>query len=406
MVMSEGLEPQSEPPFAHGHRTGPHLAGRLSAARPLPALLIVSGVVFDVLTPSHYSSAPFFACSPLIAAALLSHGATLVTAVTALTAMTTLTIIRRVPHTGAAVTEIATVLAVAALALGINRVVRRGDRKLASVRCIAEAAQRAVLPVPPARIGGLRVAARYLAAEADARIGGDLFAVQETPYGVRAIVGDVRGKGLGAVEAVAVVVGAFREAAEQERTLEGLAVRLERALQREGARRANLDQSEGFTTAVLAEVPPGTTALRLVNRGHPPPLLLHADGTVGEAHPGAPALPLGMGELGVWPDRVEEWEFPAGSTLLLFTDGVTEARDAEGNFYDPLQRLSGKQFRNPEALLDALTADVARHAGGPADDDMALLAIRRGDGRHRPAAITHALTQTTTRTVRIRTDNN
>ncbi|MFI9205831.1 PP2C family protein-serine/threonine phosphatase [Streptomyces sp. NPDC053048] len=385
------------------------MRGRSVRARGLPVALIAAGILFDTLTPPKYSSAPFFASAPLVAAPLLSPRGTLVTALMALAAMIGLTVGHQAPETGESVTEVVTVLTVGALALGINHVVHRGDRRLASVRGIAEAAQRAVLPAPPSRIAGLRVAARYVAAQADARIGGDLYAVQDTPHGVRVIVGDVRGKGLGAVEAVAVVVGAFREAAEQERTLEGLAARLERALQREGARRANLEESEGFTTAVLAEVSPGTGSLRLVNRGHPPPLLLYPDGVVGEAHPAVPALPLGMGELGAWPDRVEEWEFPAGATLLLFTDGVTEARDASGTFYDPRRRLHGRQFKNPETLLDALTADVVRHAGGPSDDDMALLAIRRVDGRHRPATavatVTQPIAQVTARTVRIQPDN-
>ncbi len=363
--------------------------GPTATVRRLPALLIAGGVLFDVLTPPQYSSAPFFVSAPLVAASVLSRRDTLLAALAALAAVVGLAIGRRPPESGETVTELVTVVTVGALSLGINRVVRRGDRRLASVRGVAEAAQRAVLPPPPARIGGLRVAARYVAAQADARIGGDLYAVQDTPYGVRVIVGDVRGKGLGAVEAVAVLIGAFREAAEQERTLEGLAARLERALQREGARRANLDQSEGFTTAVLAEIPPGAGALRVVNRGHPPPLLLRPDGAIGEAYPRVPALPLGMGELGGWPDLVEEWAFPVGTTLLLVTDGVTEARDATGAFYDPRARLGGRQFRSPEALLDALTADVARHTGGPANDDMALLAIRRVDGRLRTAPITH-----------------
>ncbi|WP_229890924.1 PP2C family protein-serine/threonine phosphatase [Streptomyces mashuensis] len=366
--------------------------------RWLPAALIAGGVLFDLLTPAKYSSAPFFISAPLVAAALLAGRATLGAALAALAATVVLAFVRPAPEVGESLTEVVTELTVGVLALCINRIVRSSVRKLASARCIAEAAQLAVLPAPPARISGLRVAARYVAAEADARIGGDLYAVQDTPHGVRVIVGDVRGKGLGAVEAVAVVIGAFREAAEQERTLEGLAARLERALQREGARRPSLDAAEGFTTAVLAEVPPGGSVLRMVNRGHPAPLLLHPDGRAREVSGAAPALPLGMGELGTWPDKVTECAFPAGATLLLFTDGVTEARDADGSFYDPQGLLHGRQFRNPEALLDALTADVARHAGGRAADDMALLAIRRGDGRHRPAVVGSALAQTTART--------
>ncbi|MGK5642859.1 PP2C family protein-serine/threonine phosphatase [Streptomyces sp. URMC 126] len=348
------------------------------AACWLPALLLIAGEVFAFLTPPNYNSAPFFSAAPLVAASLLSARATAVTAVIAVVASVDITVHRGSPSTGESVTENVTVLTVSLLALGINRVVRRSDSRLRSARGIAEAAQRAVLPAPPARLDGLRVAARYVAAQADARIGGDLYAVQDTPHGVRLMVGDVRGKGLGAVEAVAVLIGAFREAAEGEPTLAGVARRLEHALRREGGRRAGIDQFEGFTTAVLAEVPHGDApVVRLVNRGHPPPLLVHPDGTVAEAPPDAHALPLGMGELGEWPDRVEERPFPPGVTLLLFTDGVTEARDAAGDFYDPRRRLAGRRFRSPDALLDHLVADVDRHTGGHGDDDMALLAVRR-----------------------------
>ncbi|MFF7649130.1 PP2C family protein-serine/threonine phosphatase [Streptomyces sp. NPDC007983] len=342
-----------------------------------PAVLLLVGVAFDLAAPAPYTASPFFAAAPLVAASLFPLRQTVATAVLALLAVCLLAELHGVKDPTQAATEIATVATVALLALVINRVVRRGDRRLASARGVAEAAQRAVLPVPPARIAGLDVAARYVAAERYAAIGGDLYAVQDTPHGVRLLVGDVRGKGLQAVEVVAVLIGAFREAAEQETTLEGLAGRLERALRREGARRAELEAFEGFTTAVLGEIPRGDSILRLINRGHPAPLLLPGDGEVRPLGPETAALPLGMGELGAWPDRVTELRFPEDATLLLFTDGVTEARDRHGTFYVPEERLRGRRFPGPGGLLDALVEDVARHTGGETSDDMALLAVRR-----------------------------
>ncbi|MFJ9417080.1 PP2C family protein-serine/threonine phosphatase [Streptomyces sp. NPDC101227] len=347
-------------------------------ARWLPAVLIVGGFAFDMSTPPQYTAAPFFSAAPLIAAPLFSLRATAVTVIAAAVSEYVVVMYHSTKDNTESVTEALTVFVVAFLALGINRVVRRSDARLASVRDVAEAAQLALLPTPPDRIGGLAVAARYVAAQADARIGGDLYAVQETPHGVRLIVGDVRGKGLEAVEAAVVVIGAFREAAEQEATLEAVAGRLERALQREGGRRAGLDQVEGFTTAVLAEIPSGThSVLRVLNRGHPAPLLLAPDGGLCELSPASPALPLGMSEIAGWPDRVDETFFPAGSLLLLFTDGVTEARDRAGRFYDAPDRLRGRHFPGPDVLLDVLVDDVARHTGGPQADDMALLAVQR-----------------------------
>ncbi|MEU9299211.1 PP2C family protein-serine/threonine phosphatase [Streptomyces sp. NPDC048269] len=363
-----------------GNGNGVNGAGSAVArhvVRALPGALIALGLVFDVLTPPSFTGSPFFSAAPLIAAPLFTLRATAATGALASLAVILLHIYNGTSWKVEALTELATVLTVSGLALLINRVVRRSGRQLASARGIAEAAQRAVLPTPAERIGGLHVAARYEAAQADAFIGGDLYAVQETPYGVRLAVGDVRGKGLGAVEAVAVVLGAFREAAETEPTLEALAQRLERALAREGTRRDSLDVVEGFTTCVLGEIPPGAGALRLLNRGHPEPLLLYADGAVTVLAPGEPALPLGLGELGGLPDRAEEWAFPAGTTLLLYTDGLTEARDRAGAFYDPADRLRGRVFPGPEALLGALSDDVRRHTGGAATDDMALLAVGR-----------------------------
>ncbi|UFR03292.1 serine/threonine-protein phosphatase [Streptomyces sp. Go40/10] len=345
-------------------------------ARALPALLIACGIGYGLLAPQQFTAVPFFTAAPLIAAPLSSLRTTVLTGLAALAAAYAVHTDAGVHPAVGTLTDVVTVATVALLAVAINRVVRRGDRRLASAREIAEAAQRAVLPEPDARIGGFEIAARYEAARQDAFIGGDLYAVQDTPHGVRLVVGDVRGKGMGAVAAVAVVIGAFREAAEQEATLEEVAERLERALAREGTRRDGIDAFEGFTTAVLAELPHGDGIVRIVNRGHPPPLLLHADGTLRALTPGEPALPLGMAGLGRWPDRATEAGFPGGATLLLYTDGLSEARDAHGRFYDPERRLAGRAFSGPAALLDRLAAEVRRHSGGGMTDDMALLAVR------------------------------
>ncbi|GAA3819327.1 PP2C family protein-serine/threonine phosphatase [Streptomyces phyllanthi] len=341
----------------------------------LPVLLVVAGVVYDHFTPRGFTPIPFFTAAPLLAAPLYPLAGTVAIGVVSFLAALAVSLQYRMDADD--VTGIVTVATVAVLAVVINRLVRRSDARLASAREIAETAQRAVLPEPVEAIGGFDIAARYEAAQADAFIGGDLYAVQNTPHGVRLVVGDVRGKGMEAVAAVAVVIGAFREAAEQEATLEAVAQRLERALTREGTRRGGTDAREEFATAVLVELPHGDGTVRIVNRGHPAPLLLRADGSLRALEPRQPALPLGMGELGPWPDRAEEIGFPGGATLLLYTDGLSEARDARGVFYDPAERLSGRTFSGPRALLATLVDEVERHTGGGAMDDMALLAVRR-----------------------------
>ncbi|MEE1812158.1 PP2C family protein-serine/threonine phosphatase [Streptomyces sp. BE133] len=359
-------------------RRGRHAEGGTRSqrfVRMLPALMILGGLVFDLLTPPIFTAIPLFVAAPLIAAPFFSLSSTICIGIASMVAVTVLRLYSNSLPLAVPLIELLTLATVSALAVVINAVVRRGNEQLASARVIAETAMRAVLPKPSDRIGGLHVAARYEAAQADEFVGGDLFAVADTPQGVRLVVGDVRGKGLDAVESVAVAIGAFREAAEQERSLEGVAQRLERALAREGAR-GGLDAVEGFITAVLAEIPSGVSRVRIVNRGHPEPILLHPDGAVEVLGPTVPALPLGM-DLGVWPDRADEWDLPAGTTLLLYTDGLSEARNAAGVFYEPAARLRGRIFPGPEELLSALTDDVRLHTGGETTDDMALLAVVR-----------------------------
>ncbi|WP_078893543.1 PP2C family protein-serine/threonine phosphatase [Streptomyces sp. CT34] len=342
----------------------------------LPVLLLAGGALFDYATPPHVSAEAFYTAAPMTAAALLSLRATVLAGIGACaTDIALLTHFGFLPGSGG-LSELAAVATVSVLAVVVNRLMYYSYVRLQSARRIALAAQRAVLPQPPASIGPLRIAVRYQAAVKDAQIGGDFYGAQDTPYGVRCLVGDVRGKGLNAVRVVAVAMGAFREAVEEEPTLVGLAARLERALLRERERRTGPERIEGFVTGVLVEIPPGDDEVRLVNRGHPAPLLLHA-GRVRSAEPSEPALPLGLAELSAGRQRTDTVPFPSGATLLLYTDGLNEARNRAGDFYDPATRLTGREFPGPDALLDALLSDVNHHTGGRISDDMALLAVNR-----------------------------
>ncbi|MFF3249673.1 PP2C family protein-serine/threonine phosphatase [Actinacidiphila glaucinigra] len=345
----------------------------LRYVRLLPVVLLVGGFMVDYLTPAQFSATAFYSVAPMLAAPLMSLPGTVLVGVGAIAADAG--ILAHFGYIGGpgGISELLSICAVAAVAVFINRLLHVREVRLRSARSVAAAVQRAVLPVPPRHVGPYRIAARYETAEAEAEIGGDLYAVQDTPYGLRCIMGDVRGKGMAAVEAATVVLGAFRMAADEEPTLAGVAARMDRALWREAERREGMDRLEWFVTAVLAEFPADGTGLRLVNRGHPSPLVLHR-GSVRSAEPAGHALPLGMG-LCEAADHVDTVAFPPGSTLLMHTDGVTEARDADGAFYDPVTRLDGVPFAGPAELLDALLDDVHAHTGGPRSDDMALLAV-------------------------------
>ncbi|MFG1809995.1 PP2C family protein-serine/threonine phosphatase [Streptomyces sp. NPDC049040] len=346
----------------------------------IPGGMIAGAVAFDLATPAPYSGDPLLAGACVLSGATQTARATVITIVAALLAMFALSMEDDQVIQARGLADLGSVALAGVIALAVNRVRQRHGQRLATVQGVAEAAQRALLPDPPSRIGPLGIAARYDAAASEANIGGDIYAAQATPYGIRLVIGDVRGKGLGAIGAVGVLLGAFREAADAEPDLPRLAERLDRALERHAGEREEEVGLEGFTTGLLAEFSPDGGTLRLVNRGHPPPYLLTADGSVRPLEPSAPDLPFGMHGLGGVRAAPDELAVPHGATLLLVTDGVTESRDVAGDFYDPQERLPALcPQADPQRLVDALRRDLDDWTAGraPGIDDRAVLAVRR-----------------------------
>ena len=251
-------------------------------------------------------------------------------------------------------------------------------QRLADVTSVAEAAQRALLRPLPRQVGPLELGVVYLAAAAEARVGGDLYEVTRTQFGIRLIVGDVRGKGLDAVEIAADVLGVFREVAHEVYTLAEVARRIDASLARRPA--APLEE---FVTAVLAEIDPAAGSLTIYNCGHPPPLVLSPAEQgrlkVTPVDVPAPALPLRLMSLGDTSGAERTVPLQPGDALLLYTDGVTEARDARREFYPLEERVAEVAARAGGAdgdLLDRLRDDLVRYVGAPLDDDAALLLAR------------------------------
>ncbi|MFB7461793.1 PP2C family protein-serine/threonine phosphatase [Streptomyces sp. NPDC056188] len=259
----------------------------------------------------------------------------------------------------------------------------RREYTLATVRSVAETAQRVLLRPVPHRLGQVSIETLYLSAAAEAQIGGDLYEAVPTAHGVRLLVGDVRGKGLVAVETAATVLGAFREAAPDEPDLAGLARRMERSMSRYAEQLPGTEAAERFVTAVFAEIPDDEHVVRLVNCGHPSPLLV-SGGRVGELEPTEPSPPINLGGLLGNGYRVDVVPFRPGDTLLLYTDGVTETRDSAGAFYPLAERVRPWTGLPPGALLERLHADLLDYSDGHLDDDLAALAAHRLPTEPRP----------------------
>lgn len=246
------------------------------------------------------------------------------------------------------------------------------ERTLADVRFVADIAQRVLLRPVPHRIGDLRLEGFYLSAAAEARIGGDLYEAVPTAYGARLLIGDVRGKGLLAVETAAALLGAFREAAHDEPDLPALAGRLETSMSRRATQLPGSEMSERFVTAVFAELASDGRHLRVVNCGHPPPLLIRTD-EVFELDRGRSAPPLNLGVLVGAQYHVDTYAVRPGDQLLLYTDGITETRDPAGSFYPLLQRLRSWGTLPPHELLDRLHQDLLTYSHNRLQDDTAAL---------------------------------
>ena len=103
--------------------------------------------------------------------------------------------------------------------------------------------------------------------------------------------------------------------------------------------------------------------------------------------PPAYALPLGLGVHGSEGPKPYRVDFAPGEQLLLYTDGVTEARDASGSFYPLGDRAELLKEPDADLALDTLREDLVRHAAGPLHDDAAMLLLRyhgHGEGKSVP----------------------
>ncbi|HEX5995030.1 MAG TPA: PP2C family protein-serine/threonine phosphatase [Jiangellales bacterium] len=208
-------------------------------------------------------------------------------------------------------------------------------------------------------------------------VGGDAFDYAVDGSTVRLAMFDAVGHGLRAALTVAVALAATRAARRDNQDLDAMARAADHAL---------LDQftDARFVTAVLAELDLRSGRLRYINAGHPPPVLLRRGKAVRTLASGR-RPPLGLAQQKI---TVAEEDFEPGDRLMLYTDGVTEARDHAGVMFglskliDATERASAAGLPAAETLR-RLTHTVVDHQQGRLDDDASLLLLEWSPGAAR-----------------------
>ncbi len=332
----------------------------------LATLWLVAVLVIDQVTDPSFVPAVLYGVGPLIASAALLPAATAGFGVAAIALTTASLQWNDAWGTAQAWVRIGDVALVATAGFVLAVVRTRRDRQLARVSRIAEVAQRAVLPLVPTHVGPVAAGTRYLSAAEDALVGGDLYDWFHSDQRICFIVGDVRGKGINAVEQAARVIRAFRQSAAAGADLAAVAAEVSAYIT------PFLDPEE-FVTAVLVQID-SLDQITLVSCGHPQPLLVATNGDATLLAP-PPCLPLGLGRR--YESVTASWA--PGDRLLLYTDGLSEARDAHGEFLPvpslaPLLRTAAV-----EDALDNVLGEVRRHVPkGRFTDDLAVLLLENG----------------------------
>ncbi|MFF3615069.1 PP2C family protein-serine/threonine phosphatase [Streptomyces sp. NPDC002580] len=350
----------------------------------IPLALIVVITVVDVRSPTDVHLGPLLVIAPTLTASLSGPLLTALVGILAVAAQVVIAVLHGGIGTTNHIAQLIALVVLTALVVFVCHVRERRARELVRARSVAETAQRVLLRPPPRRIGPLRVAWLYLAAEDDTQIGGDLFAVtRSADSSTRVIIGDVRGHGLASIGEASVVLGAFREGAHRYGTLPELTAALEVSVCRDLDEVADTryDPGEHFITALVLDIPDDGTPAEMINCGHPPPLLLR-DHEVTVLHARHPVPPLGLCELPAADHHTDPFAFETGDFLLLCTDGVIEARSPEGEFYPLAERVASFPPSGPDALLRRIHDDLVRHIGDQPGDDAAFLILERTASHH------------------------
>ncbi|CAN5894810.1 hypothetical protein BH23ACT10_BH23ACT10_06780 [soil metagenome] len=219
---------------------------------------------------------------------------------------------------------------------------------------------------------GYTVGHVYRSATVSVPIGGDLYDWFRTARGHLGVaVGDVSGKGMQAASRAAMAVHSLRAFALPGASPHVMAQMLNTIV-------AGQVSTESFVTLVYVRVDPETAGVEFVLAGHPPPVALRASST--EIVDVPSDLPLGVEDPATF--ELHETTLEPGDRLVLFTDGVTEARAAGGGadllgLTGLVELVDGLRDHSPQQIADAVWEGIQTYTGGDTTDDCAVVVLGR-----------------------------
>jgi serine phosphatase RsbU (regulator of sigma subunit) len=228
--------------------------------------------------------------------------------------------------------------------------------------------QAAVLPASFPTVPGLDVAALYRSASEVAQVGGDFYDLFALEGGrVAAVIGDVCGKGVAAARHTVRLRYELRTLLEEGRPPGRVLAAFNRRVQEEFV-------TDEYATLLLLALDPTTGRVSWSSAGHPPPLLT---GATPRTLAFAGSLPVGL-----FPDatyQTAHFTLPPGRCVVLYTDGVVEARNPERREFgtEGLEAAVPAAAASAAAVAEVILKQVLSHSGGHLDDDAAVLVLRR-----------------------------
>ena len=284
---------------------------------------------------------------------------------------------------------IASVAAQAGIALHGLRLARviadrmEAERRAAHELEIARQVQAKLLPQHAPVFASLDYAGICIQAR---QVGGDYYDfVQLGPGRLGLVLADVSGKGISAALLMASLQASLRSHyAWTPGNLPQILLEVNRMF-------FESTEASRFATLFVGIYDEGSTRLHFANCGHPPPVLLGADGSVRHLNPTAGVIGL----FEEWKCDVREIDLARGDTLALFSDGVVEAFDADYNEFGEerlvdLLREGTASVLSAESVAKSIVSAVQQHSGPQQSDDLTVIVVR-GRGVLSPEAATGAV---------------